>query len=865
MSPEVHRLFAAAIEMPEDQRVQYLRSETADAAVVQEVLSLLAHDACAEGFFVQALESAASSVLSDLDLFPGARVGAFTIARMLGRGGMGVVYLAHRADGFEQTVALKVIQSPNPTSLLLTRFQQERQILARLNHPNIAKLLDGGETPAGLPYFVLEYVAGQEIDRFCDKNALDLKSRLRVFLKISAAIQYAHEHLVVHRDLKPANILVGEDGEPKLLDFGIAKVLDPQSGAGAPVSTRVLTPEYASPEQVRGDPITTAADIYSLGAVLYRLLTGAPPHVIDTLSPLDAARKISEQAVPVPSNVPADVGAILKKSLHTDPRRRYRTADELSTDIHRYLDGKPVLAVGDSVGYKTAKYLRRHWIPVMAASVVLLSVSVGAGIAIWQGRRAERRFADVRQLSNKFLFEFEGAIHNVAGATRARELVIRTAQEYLDRLAAEAGHDPELIHELAEAYDKLGSVQGGPVEGNTGDTKAALASLQRAVALRESVHDSQASDTKVRVGYLKVLIDLANEENAAGDPARAMPLYQKAVSIGDSWLQKGSGDFDLLTGAANAYSQLAAHLRAHGSFEASVASAKHSLALQERARDLRPGDERLQRAVATRYWAVGSAQKTAGYSEEAVATFTTTVELMRQIADRDKTNVQSRRELLGASWLLADCKVDLLHKQSKGQDEALPLWEDAWRIGTQLLKEDPANALVEADLALISMGLSSTLQELGRPRDALNVAAPAIERQERRSLSAPDNRTAAHYLALLYMESASCQKDLRELPAALRNCHTAMQILDRLVKASPDDFNYKSDQASNLEGTGDVLAALGDYPRARAMYREGLEVAGHLPKGLALRDPARMIAKLRDADRSAAAADASQSRHSGRN
>lgn len=830
--------------MQKELRVKYVQDQTDDPEVRQEVLSLLAHDILAEDFFAGALDSAAASVLAELHLAPGARIGVFAIVRMLGHGGMGAVYLAHRADGsFEQTVAIKVIQSPNPTSLLLNRFQQERQILARLNHPNIAKLLDGGESPAGLPYFVMEYVEGQEIDRYCEENTFDLGSRLRLFLPVSAAIQYAHQHLVVHRDLKPANILVGQDGEPKLLDFGIAKVLDPISGSSA--STGLLTPEYASPEQVRGDSITTAADIYSLGAVLHRLLIGKPPHALENLAPLDAALRISEREISIPSEVPADLGAILKKSLHTDPSRRYRSADELSNDVLRYLEGKPVLAVADSLTYKAAKFLRRHWIPVLAASAVVVALTAGAGVAIWQGRRAERRFAEVRQLSNKFLFEFEGAIHNVSGTTKARELVIKTAQEYLDRLASEAGSDPELIHELAAAYNKLGDVQGGTVEGNTGDTKAALASYRRAVELRESVKDAQASATSVRVGYLKALTDLANEEATAGDPARSVPLCEKAVSIGNAWLQNQSSEADLLTATANAYAQLANHQLANGNFDAAVASAKHSLALQESARKLHPDDVKLLRSVATRYWAVGSTQKVAGHTEEAVASFTTTVELMRQIAARNPGNANSRRELLGASWLLAASTADLLHKQNQGQEGALRLWEEAWQIGKQLLKEDPANALVEADVTLISLGLGSALEDVGRPGDGLKVLIPAIETQERRYLSGMENRTAAYYLALLKEESANCRKALPDLAGALRDDRAALQILDRLVLASPENFQYRHDYASTLKDAGDLLAALGDDSGARAVYGKGLEIAEHLPQGPSLQDPAPLIAALR--------------------
>jgi tetratricopeptide (TPR) repeat protein len=848
VNADVHRLFEAACELPEDQRAEFLQSQTADGQVRREVLSLLAHDALAGPFFADALGSAASSVLSDLDLTPGTRIGVFSVVRMLGRGGMGAVYLATRADGsFEQNVAIKVIRSTDPASFLLTRFQQERQILARLNHPNIARLLDGGETPAGLPYFVMEYVPGQEIDRYCDQGALDLEARLRLFLQVSAAVQYAHENLVVHRDLKPGNILVGDDGAPKLLDFGIAKMLDPLSAASAPVSTRVLTPEYASPEQVRGGLITTAADIYSLGAVLYRLLTGNPPHAVQDLSPLGAALKISEQAVPRAATVPADVAAILEKALHTDPARRYRSADELSNDIHRYLAGEPVLAVPDSAGYRTAKFLRRHWIGVFAIAAVLLALTAGAGVAIWQARRAERRFADVRQLSNKFLFEFEDSIHNVPGTTKARELVIKTAQQYLDRLAGEAGQDRELIDELAEAYRKLGDVQGSPLEGNTGDTQSALASYRRALALRDSVGDEHAFDTKTRVGYLDALTGLANAEAVSGDAARALPLCEKAVAVAETWIHNGSSDPDLLTSAATSYSQLSTRQRDKGDFGLAVASAKKSLALKQRARELRPGDTKLLRSVATGYWAVGSAEKLAGHPEEAVASFTTTVELMRQVSDRNPGNVASRRELLGASWLLAACIKDLLIKQKKGQEAALPLFEEAWRIGTQLLNEDPANALVEADVASISLGLGGTLLQVGRPADALNILTQARERQERRYISAPGNRTAAYYLALLHMWSANCQKDLHDLPAALKSRRAAMEIYDRLVLANPANYEYQHEKATNLKETGELMAALGDYAGARAYYRTGLEIAEKLPSGPALEDRSKLIADLRDA------------------
>src|SRR5258706_5627633 len=229
------------------------------------------------------------------------------------------------------------------------------------------------------------------------------------------------------------------------------------------------------------------------GAILYQLLTGSPLRAWQDLSPLEVVRTISEQPAPAAVGVPEEVAAILQKALHTDPARRYRSAHDFGSDIERFLAGQPVLAVPDSIGYRARKFLRRNWIPATAAVAVALALAVGTGVALWQAHRAERRFAEVRQLSNRFLFDFEDAIHNVAGATKARELLIRTAQEYLDRLAREAGRDPELIRELAGSYKKLGDVEGSPIQGNTGDTKAALASSREALVLRDSLGDSRST------------------------------------------------------------------------------------------------------------------------------------------------------------------------------------------------------------------------------------------------------------------------------------------------------------------------------------------------------------------------------------
>jgi hypothetical protein len=325
------RLLELVAKIPAASRAEFLEGQCADSQVRVEVESLLPFYTDSEPWFEHSVHEIARSVRRVPELSPGDIAGAYRILSLIGIGGMGAVYLAERVDGaFQQEVAIKVVPSAN-AAFLLERFERERRIVALLNHPNIARILDGGEGPNGLPYFAMEYVAGETIDVFCEQRALPLRERLRLFLKVCDAVSHAHGRLVVHRDLKPANVLVTAGGEPKLLDFGIAKVLDPSHAATA--STGRLTPDYASPEQVRGEAVTVASDIYSLGALLYKVLTGCAPHRLESKSPLEAAHIISECAAPpassVSSGVPSDVSAILQKALHNDPTHRYAGVADL--------------------------------------------------------------------------------------------------------------------------------------------------------------------------------------------------------------------------------------------------------------------------------------------------------------------------------------------------------------------------------------------------------------------------------------------------------------------------------------------------------------------------------------------------------
>ena len=425
--------------------------------------------------------------------YQGRLIGHYRLRQRIGEGGMGEVYLAEREDQFRQRVAVKLIRPGMASPEVVRRFVIERQTLAALNHPHIVRLVDGGATDEGLPYLVVDYVDGIPIDRYCDQHKLSISQRLGIFIESCVAVHHAHQSLIVHCDLKPGNILVTEEGSPMLLDFGIAKLLDPTSmgisAQAALTRQRAFTPDYASPEQLRGEPVTTATDIYALGVVLYELLTGHSPYRATTGSLADWIRSVCEQDAEPPSTVihrvtetaaeedqPAetltpekvsqsregdpqtlhrrlrgDLDAIVLKALRKDPRERYGSVDQLAEDIRRHLAGRPVLARKSTTGYVARKFFARHKLGVAAAVLVLLTLAGGLASTLWESHVAARRFEDVRRLAHTFLFDVHDAIQDLPGSTAARALIAKTGTEYLDRLARDSGGDPSLDLELAEA------------------------------------------------------------------------------------------------------------------------------------------------------------------------------------------------------------------------------------------------------------------------------------------------------------------------------------------------------------------------------------------------------------------------------
>ena len=567
MKPERYRqvkeVFAAAVGCGPDSRAELLaRACEGDAELRAEVESLLAHDEAAAGFIEESAFDVTARLLADDESRPpeGGRSGPYRIIREIGRGGMGVVYLGVRDDDhFRKEVAIKLVKRGMDTEAVVRRFRNERQILADLEHPNVARLIDGGATADGRPYLVMEYVGGVPLVQFCDERGLPVGERLRLFLKICDAVNYAHQNLVVHRDLKPSNILVTAGGEPKLLDFGVAKLLNAGpagEGLTETLGGRVMTPEYASPEQVRGLPVTTASDIYSLGVVLYELLTGERPYRLKDAPPEEWPRLIcdtdpskpseavadSKGGSPAPRPAPrpprplrGDLDTIVLMAMRKEPARRYASVAQLAEDVRRHLAGLPVVAHEDTFTYRAGKFVRRHKIGLAAAALVLLTLVGGIVATAWQASvarerarvadeqrdRARREAAKAARI-NSFLqsvISYADPSWYAAGRDRAGEVrFIEVVNGIAARVDGEFADQPEIRAELHHTV---------------GNTYRALGRYEQAVTHFRAARD--ASRAFYGDEHPKVARDLyylaAGMQMVSADHASTESLFREAVRM----------------------------------------------------------------------------------------------------------------------------------------------------------------------------------------------------------------------------------------------------------------------------------------------------------------------------------------------
>ena len=746
---QVKAVLSHALELDTGPRRSYLDSACAnDAELRAEIDLLLDHqvDTGDDAIEQCASDAAARLRLNEAAAKEGARIGPYRILGELGHGGMGAVYLAERDDEhYRQQVAIKLIKPGLGGDIIRKRFRNEMQILAELSHPNIARLLDGGETVDRVPYLVMEHVEGRPIDVFCDEKQLPIDERLKLFSTVCAAVQYAHQHLVIHRDIKPGNILVNEEGLPKLVDFGIAKLLDQDRTDATATAMPFMTPDYASPEQVRGTAVTTATDIYSLGVVLFELLTGRRPYRLKSGVAHEVAKAICEEEPRRPSTsqrrLHADLDNIVLMAMRKEPERRYATAEQFAEDIRRHLSGLPVRARPATLGYRAGKFVRRHKVGVAAAALITLTLLIGIIATIWQSRvaraeraRAERRFDEVRQLANSFVFEVHDAVVNLPGSTPARSLIVQRGLKYLDSLAQDAAGDRGLQRELAAAYEKLGAVQYTPSVAHLGDLAGALESHRKAAALREALVAAAPDNADYRRELLDSYWFIATLLGRCGDMTQELEIIRRQLPQREQLAAAEKDAFVDRYNLAATYVYIGSLLTQMGDANGAVQNQQKALQIKEEFAEIDPDQTRSSRALSISYEYLGLAHDRAGDTKRAL--------------ELQQRGLQMRESLVAADPLNTDLRLMLVESYRYVGDMYFKLGDvklaqDHYSKQFSLVKEmraaDPSDAQLLSNHAVALIKVGDVEVAMGRTVSAISKYREAVKIREQLSAAAPSD------------------------------------------------------------------------------------------------------------------------------
>ncbi|HLJ44966.1 MAG TPA: protein kinase [Bryobacteraceae bacterium] len=738
------------------------------------------------------------------------RFGPYRVTGTIGQGGMGAVYAAVRDDQvYEKQVAIKVLHLGLDTDSAKERFRQERQILAGLEHPYIARMLDGGETPTGVSYIVMEHVDGENIASYCKRSDLSRDERLRLFLKVCEAVQFAHQNLIVHRDLKPGNIMVTNDGTPKLLDFGIAKLIDPSSDRTA-TKVQALTPNYASPEQVRGLSISTASDVYSLGVVLYELLTGRLPYQIPTLTPLDIDRAVCETQPDAPE-ISSDLDKIILMALRKEASRRYGSVEQFAQDIERFLDHRPVTAQADTAWYRTAKFVRRNWVALLSGTIAALGLCIGAGIAIYQARIAQHRFNDVRKLANTFLFDFEEKIRDLPGSTAARQMVVSTGLTYLDSLARDAGRDKGLQEELAHAYERVGDVQGR--DDSFEDLKGAAASYDKSIALSEALAKKNPRDATILRALAATYARLSRIKSAQLDRPGAKENARQCIASleGAGRLQPDAGD---LMPLGSCYQAMATAQLGMDDVAGAVDSTRHLLDTRQEMAKSNPTPDRLLRvAISLDLYADALYQR--GDLSGALKSYTEAQQIVERLVRENPISTGFRNVLAEIDESIGTFYFDWFE-----DPEACVAWHvKAIDVQHKISVSDPANQYSQSQEAVWVSNFARCFIETN-PREALAQNERAIGLAEPLLQATPDSRRERLRKSISLAQLAQAASRLGQKEKALRAIHeaVAMQVHDRGV--TPSDGRQRRGLAGYFRDQAEVEFRLGNYQAAIDSYKE---------------------------------------------
>jgi tetratricopeptide (TPR) repeat protein/tRNA A-37 threonylcarbamoyl transferase component Bud32 len=764
MNPErwqrIGDLFEEALALPANERSAMVdRVAASDRQVREEVLSLLAsHHAVPGGFVQKRIQFAVESFhRTSAAAETPARVGPYRLIRELGRGGMGAVFLAERDDEeYRAKVAIKLVRSGMDTAFILSRFRRERQTLARLQHPNISRLLDGGTTDEGLPYIVMEYIDGPWITAYAARQQLGVEARVRLFQEVCSAVDYAHRSFIVHRDLKPGNVLVDGAGVPKLVDFGICKLLV-DSVTGDDTVGPPMTPNYASPEQLRGEAATTSSDIYSLGVVLYELLTGSCPRRFESLTPraIERAleRPLERASVMVAEprlarQIAGDLDTILMRALDPDPGQRYDSAAQFADDLRRHLEHLPIRARPHTLRYRAATFVRRHRGSTTAAAAIFAALALGLAVSRQQARLADERLGQVRSLASKLVVDVDDAVRDLPGSTRARQMIVQTGLTYLDELVRSAGRDPQALTELARAYRRLGDVQGNVDSANLGDLPSALAMYDKALPLLEEATRLAPDDIDARTEQLVVRSRIAALHAETGKLRDALQNFQDAIAR--AAVPAPSSDRAFRLALADAYQGAGNARRNLGDDQGAFDAASACLRLYREAAETDRSNTVVLRGMAGALGAVGMAQSRLGQLEPALASFREGATTLEHLVKADPHNLNWNRELMLAYGHIADVLGNPDLQNLGDRAGALAAYRQAAEAGKRLYEADRSDQRAASDYGIVLSRVETAMDE-GDLKAKLEVQQESLRVLDEAFRVSPENVSLQIYRALVHL------------------------------------------------------------------------------------------------------------------